>query len=62
MNKKFNIYSRGILILKDDTLSRLKRSLSKRGIQNRLEDMRVNEFFVYSDPESGRQWEYERIR
>lgn len=61
MEKRFNIYSEGILILKDDTLMKFKKSLQKKGIQNELNQLKSNEFFIYFDPETGRQWEYERV-
>lgn len=61
MEKRFNIYSEGMLVLKDDTLSKLKKSLKKRGIKKEIKKLQFNEFFVYFDPESGRQWEYERV-
>ena len=61
MEKRFNIYSQGNLILKDDTLMKFKKSLKKKGIKKELKHLKSNEFFIYFDPDSGRQWEYERV-
>ncbi len=61
MEKRFNIYSQGLLILKDDTLMKFKKSLRKRGIRKELDRLKSSEFYVYLDPETGRQWEYERV-
>ncbi|TDO02686.1 hypothetical protein [Sunxiuqinia elliptica] len=61
MEKRFNIYSMGVLVLKDDTLIKLKKSLNKKGIQKKIDVLGQNEFFIYHDPETGRQWEYERV-
>ncbi len=61
MEKRFNIYSMGVLGLKDDTLIKLKKSLNKKGIQKKIDVLDQNEFFIYHDPVTGRQWEYERV-
>jgi len=61
MEKRFNIYSQGILILKDDTLMKFKKSLRQKGIQSELDQLKSNELFIYFDPDTGRQWEYERV-
>jgi len=61
MKKRFNIYSQGVLILKDDRLRNLKMSLKGKGIKKAIKNLRSNEMFIYFDPETGRQWEYERV-
>ena len=61
MKKRFNIYSEGALILKDDRLSNLKKSLKSRGIKKAIKHLKSSEIYIYFDPESGRQWEYERV-
>lgn len=61
MKKRFNIYSMGVLVLKDDTLVKLKKSLNKKGIQKEIDVLARNELFIYHDPDTGRQWEYERV-
>ncbi|RKD88337.1 hypothetical protein [Mangrovibacterium diazotrophicum] len=61
MKKRFNIYSEGTLILKDDRLSNLKMSLKGKGIKKAIKHLKSNEMFIYFDPVSGRQWEYERV-
>lgn len=61
MEKRFNIYSQGVLILKDDTLMEFKESLQKKQIKSELDKLKASEMFIYFDPETGRQWEYERV-
>ncbi len=61
MEKRFNIYSQGTLILKDDTLMNFKKSLREKHIAKELKKLKANEMFIYFDPDSGRQWEYERV-
>lgn len=64
MEKLFNIYSEGRLIIKaDETLSNLKKDLKKdKEFLEKINDLKVSDYLTFKDPNSERYWEYERIR
>lgn len=63
MKKRFNVYSMGVLILRDLKQEDLKASIRRnKNILNRINNLSSNEITMLLDPDTGRQWEFERIK
>jgi len=62
MKKRFNVYSMGVLVLKDHVLDNLKNSIRcNKTFTTKINNLTYNEIAIFSDPDTGRQWEFERI-
>jgi len=62
MKKRFNVYSMGVLVLKDHMLDNFKNSIKRnKAFTKKINKLTYNEIAVFSDPDTGRQWEFERI-
>lgn len=61
--KKFNIYCKGCLIIKEDeSLINIKSELKKdKTFVSDLNKLKTGESLLYMDPKSLREWEYERV-
>ena len=63
MKKRFNVYSMGVLILQDIIADNLKGSLKNNTtFLSKIDNLNHDEVTIYRDPNSGRQWEFERIK
>lgn len=62
MKKRFNVYSMGRLILKDQNLDSFKSSIRlNQAFLQKVRNLNYNEIVFFKDPDTGRRWEYERI-
>lgn len=62
MQKRFNIYSKGKLIIKDSTLESLRKGIFYRHPAfSEIENLGFDEICSFNDNNTGRNWEFERV-